>query len=237
MLALAALCPATAARADAARAAEARPAVVRVDTARAAEARTAGARVDTTHAAAAGESAPRDSVRVRPDLPPGLRTSDQRRALKRLLTDVGRSEIPAPHEWQRRKRPRLAMAASALVPGLGQVYNGRRLKVAVMVGAMSFYAGNIVLNWKKHQAWRDRARRLPAGSVARANAEILADFHEENAIDFMWWTGAAWLLGVVDAWIDAHLYDVRAFTPPVHETTGPPETAAAARYVGVTFSF
>jgi hypothetical protein len=57
------------------------------------------------------------------------------------------------------------------------------------------------------------------------------DFHKEQTRDYAWWSGAVWIIGVLDAYIDAHLYDVRAYRPSRQgssERTG---------YLTVNFSF
>jgi hypothetical protein len=67
--------------------------------------------------------------------------------MKEILKRMGSSEVEGRTTWERKKNPRTAMLCSALLPGLGQTYNGRRLKVGVMVGVASYYMGNMVLNW------------------------------------------------------------------------------------------
>jgi hypothetical protein len=135
------------------------------------------------------------------------------------------------------------MLSSALLPGLGQVYNGRRLKVGILVGFMSFYAGNMVINWRQHKYHEATRDLLEEGSDAWEREDILSQYHEERAIDFLWWSGATWLIGILDAWIDAHLYDVRAYKPDT-PAAEPPDAArlrfrsdATGRYVMLTIDF
>ena len=173
-------------------------------------------------AARAQEAAP-DSVRTPAREPAGAAEQEQ---LKQTLTAIGRREVPGDREWERRKIPRVAMLSSAILPGLGQVYNGRRIKVAVMVGFMSFYTGNIILNWRQHKLHEAQRDLHEEGTSAWEHEDGLSEFFEERAIDFVWWAGGTWLIGVLDAWIDAHLYDIRAYSP---ESQEPVEGAAGAR--------
>jgi len=156
----------------------------------------------------------------------GRTSVEDQEEIKESLTHIGRSEVPGQREWERKKVPKLAMLSSALLPGLGQVYNGRRLKVGVLVGFMSFYTGNVIINWQKHKYHEAQRDLLPEGTSAWNQQDLLSSFHEERAIDFMWWAGATWLIGILDAWIDAHLYDVRAYTPESTDT-GEPATGAS----------
>jgi len=149
----------------------------------------------------------------------------EREQIKRVLSDIGRRQVEGgKYRWERQKQPRVALFSSALLPGLGQVYNGRRLKVAIMVGVMSFYAGSAIQDWRHHKYYRARARRLPEFSNAQRNADAFADSYEKSAIDFLWWSGGTWLLGMIDAWIDAHLYDVRGYTPVVPDVPAAGDT-------------
>jgi hypothetical protein len=129
--------------------------------------------------------------------------------------------VSGQRQWERKKNPQVAMLSNALLPGLGQTYNGRRLKVAVMVGFFSFYAGNMVLSWQRHEFYEARRDLSPPGSDAFELNDRLSLFYEEQAIDFLWWTAAVWLIGIIDSWIDAHLYDVRAYTPDAPDAPEP----------------
>jgi hypothetical protein len=127
------------------------------------------------------------------------------------------------------------MICSMVLPGLGQTYNGRKLKVGLMVGAMSYYAGNGVLNWRRYQSNSYQARTLPAGSDEQEKSAELADFYQEEARTFLWWSGAVWLLGLLDSWIDAHLYDVREYTPPPPPENNVPATGDEVSYLTLGF--
>jgi len=163
-----------------------------------------------------------DADSVLTPAPVGARATDaERQALKKTLRNVGRREIDAPRQWERRKNPKVAMLSNALLPGLGQTYNGRRLKVAVMVGFFSFYGGNMVLSWQRHEYYEALRDMSPPGSSSFELNDRLSLFYEEQAIDFFWWTGAVWLIGILDSWIDAHLYDVRAYTPDTPDAPEP----------------
>jgi hypothetical protein len=139
---------------------------------------------------------------------------DERVRIKEMLQRMGRSEVEGERLWERRKSGRVAMLSSALLPGLGQVYNGRRIKVAVMVGVASGYIAQIWLNHKAGQRARAQRDRLTPGTRLYDFQNRLSKFYEDEARTWGWWTGAVWIIGILDAWTDAHLYDIRAYTPP-----------------------
>jgi hypothetical protein len=166
---------------------------------------------------------------------------DERAQLKETLQNMSRSEVDAATEWERRKVPRVAMLCSAVLPGLGQTYNGRRLKVGVMVGFASFYFGNVFLNWKWHERALATRDLLPEGSAQWNLQNQLAEYHEEVAKDYLWWSAAVWLIGILDAWADAHTYDVRAYEPRTpggqDGTTVDVGTRAGGVFVGMSIGF
>jgi hypothetical protein len=142
--------------------------------------------------------------------------TQERDELKSTLTQLGAGEVPGLRQWQRRKVSTTALYSSAALPGLGQLYNGRRIKVGLAAGFFSVYLAGAWLNWKDAQRWTAYRDNLPEDTsgdiVDFANRQI--EFHKETSRDFVWWTAAIWVINMLDAWIDAHLFDLRAYTPP-----------------------
>ncbi len=156
--------------------------------------------------------------------------------VKAMLQRMGSSEVEGGTQWERKKNPKVAMLCSALLPGLGQTYNGRRLKVGLMVGFTSYYFGNGWLEWKRHEASIAARDASPPGSSTFLRENDNAEIHKENARRFLWWAGAVWIIGILDSWIDAHLYDVREYTPPARpQTSGLPESGNPTNYVTIGF--
>lgn len=140
-------------------------------------------------------------------------------ATKAVLQKMGSHEVEGRTQWERKKNPQVAMLCHTLLPGLGQVYNGRRLKVGLMAGFATYYYGTTWLNYKKWKGAEARRELYDPGSTGYLREDGLASFYKEEARTYLWWSGAVWLIGLVDSWIDAHLYDVRRYTPPA-----PPES-------------
>ena len=123
------------------------------------------------------------------------------------------------------------MFSSMLLPGLGQVYNGRRIKTVLMVGISGFYMSKIWLEHKNAQRRKMARDSYPLDTVEWRFENLWYDFHREQTKDYAWWSGAVWIIGVLDSYIDAHLYDVRAYRPSREGNSG------RISYLTVNFSF
>ncbi len=159
-------------------------------------------------------------------------STEEREQLKSDLLQLGSNEVPGLRRWQRRKNPTVAWLSSVVLPGLGQLYNGRRIKVGLAAGFFSVYAAGAWLHRKDAQSWtafRDNLPEdAPQGVINNANDWIT--FHKETARDFLWWTGAIWLIVQLDAWIDAHLYDLRVYSPPAPVVDSSIKSPAESRH-------
>jgi hypothetical protein len=142
-------------------------------------------------------------------------SEEKREELKGTLALVGSKETTGLRQWQRRKNAKVAMLSTAVLPGLGQLYNGRRIKVGLAAGFFSYYAAGAWMNWKSAQSWTAYRDNLPEDNTRQINkANEFIDFHKETARDYLWWTGFVWVVCILDSWIDAHLFDLRVYTPP-----------------------
>jgi len=118
-----------------------------------------------------------------------------------------------------------------VLPGLGQLYNGRRIKTIIAVGAFSYYLGRAWLEQKESQRSLKARDALDPDTFEWREEDAWYQFHRESARDYLWWSGAVWLIAALDAFVDAHLYDVRAVKPEVVQERG------GAKYVGFSISF
>jgi hypothetical protein len=133
--------------------------------------------------------------------------------LKRVLGDETGTPVPG-MKYHERKSGRVAMACALLVPGLGQIYNEKPLKAAIALGVETFYLSRISMNrryWAREKIVRD------AFSVDDSRWTIHDRWVEEyweRSVDWIWWSGAALLVIVIDAYVDAHLDDMRFHVEP-----------------------
>lgn len=99
------------------------------------------------------------------------------------------------------------MARSAIVPGWGQLYNHQPLKAVVVVGAEGTLVALALHELTLQNDAVQRAADAAAfgDSTANALATLEAETHRNRKISWIWWTLAAHLLSMADAYVDAHL--------------------------------
>jgi len=161
----------------------------------------------------------------------GALDTDSKEAIKREMARIGQSEVPGEREWQRHKSATVATASSMALPGLGQLYNGRRIKTIIAVGVFTYYLGRAWLEQKDAQRSLKARDALDPDTLEWREEDAWYQFHRESAKDYLWWSGAVWLITALDAFVDAHLYDVRAVKPAVVQESG------GAKYIGFSVSF
>lgn len=91
------------------------------------------------------------------------------------------------------KSPKKAFALS-LVPGLGQVYNGKWIKSALIIG----------LEVSSFMAWRlnlDRYNNYDSNNFPLRKYRYL-----EKRNKYAWWMGIIYVYSMIDAVVDAHLH-------------------------------
>lgn len=90
------------------------------------------------------------------------------------------------------KSPKSAMIRSLVFPGLGQFYNEQYIKAVIVLAGQSTLIGFSFY-------YNSRARE--------SATPLEKDFYKDRRNLMYWWIGAATLLSMLDAYIDAHLYD------------------------------
>ncbi|MCH8012978.1 MAG: hypothetical protein IIA61_13710 [Candidatus Marinimicrobia bacterium] len=92
-------------------------------------------------------------------------------------------------EAQVEKLPSKAVLYS-LIPGGGQVYNGKYLKAILIMSAGVYSAYNFILN-----------RNLYLNTDTTVNRSR----YRERRNKFAWWVGFVYIYGLIDAMVDSHL--------------------------------
>jgi len=90
------------------------------------------------------------------------------------------------------KSPRGAIFRSALLPGWGQWYNGKKLKALIVLGGELAIVGNAVYFNQK---------------VVRSSSDFEKQYYQYYRNRAFWWLLAAHLLNILDAYVDAHLWN------------------------------
>jgi len=138
---------------------------------------------------------------------------EERQKLKEDLRLMAREEVAGKKRWQRKKSPLVAVLCNMVLPGLGEVYNGRKFKAIVMIGLSAGYMGKA---WIEHKrAVRNKMFRdaLEPNTQAWRFQDAWYQYHRDNSLDYVWWSAAIWLIGMLDAYVDAHLFDLQAYRP------------------------
>jgi len=128
--------------------------------------------------------------------------------LDSVLTRESGADLPDGSSWKRRKNPRVAMLCALIFPGLGQIYNEKPYKAALVMGVETFYLGNILFNYRyaeREEYLRDRS--IP-GTTAWRDHDAMTLYYKERMIDWVWWSAGAILIVILDAYVDAHLHDM-----------------------------
>lgn len=99
------------------------------------------------------------------------------------------------------RSPTGALLRSAAMPGWGQFYNERPVK-GLVLGALEL--GLLALLVDEHvRAESARDEFLESGDPGD---EADYETHRERRLDLIWLTAASWLYGMMDAYVDAHLF-------------------------------
>lgn len=109
--------------------------------------------------------------------------------------------------------PSKAAFYSAVMPGLGQIYNKKYWKVPIVYGGMGLSLYYYFWNNDKYHEFRDGYKNLLAGRpntgrLANLDADRLLRaqrFHQRNRDLSMLITVGIYILNIVDANVDAHL--------------------------------
>ena len=128
--------------------------------------------------------------------------------LDSVLTRESGADMPDGFSWKRRKNARVAMLCALLFPGLGQIYNEKPYKAALVMGVETFYLSQVLLNYRNaERAEILRSRAIP-GTAEWREYDVDAITYKERMIDWIWWSAGAMLIVVLDAYVDAHLHDM-----------------------------
>ncbi|SHM17818.1 DUF5683 domain-containing protein [Chryseobacterium polytrichastri] len=144
--------------------------------------------------------------------------------------------------------PTRAGLYSAVLPGLGQFYNKKYWKVPIVWGAVGAGVGIAMWNDKQYKKYREYYVAKLNGTpnefvdshpwldkVALGNAQDRSKRQRDYAIAI---TGLIYILNIVDAVVDAHLYESRhdpdlSFSPAVIQDQygiSPPKTGVSLSY-------
>ncbi|WP_234111043.1 MULTISPECIES: DUF5683 domain-containing protein [Chryseobacterium] len=168
---------------------------------------------------------PNDSIRVE-NHPKDSLSAVQPKSEIAVLTDIQKSNAPAK---TMNFNPTKAGLYSAVLPGLGQYYNKKYWKIPIVWGAIGTGVGIAIWNQNQYTRYRNafiaqlNGQPHEFSDIPGITAEALGRVQDRQkrqrdyAIAI---TGLIYVLNIVDAVVDAHLYEGRkdpdlAFKPAV----------------------
>jgi len=144
--------------------------------------------------------------------------------------------------------PRKAVLFSALLPGMGQVYNQKYWKVPVIYGAGGAFAYFVGFNQLKYKKFRDAVANGTQDEVVLIDGRYIPSENLERGMNYyrryrdisVLGLGAIYLLNIIDAMIDASFFyydvsdDLSMQLQPVM-ITAPGTTAALGFQINIGF--
>lgn len=100
------------------------------------------------------------------------------------------------------KSPWFAVLQSAIVPGLGQIYNESYIKAPIIWGAAALLVYGWVYNNNRHSDYGNLYQQTQNELYRRYR-----DFYGDQRDLFTIYMGLVYLLNLVDAYVDAQLFD------------------------------
>ena len=100
------------------------------------------------------------------------------------------------------------MLRSAILPGWGQFYNNEPLK-GIAFGTVELG----LLSWLI-------AEHIASEEARKSNDEPSYQLHSQRRLDLIWYTSAAWLFGLLDAYVDAYLFSFSTENEVFERETG-----------------
>lgn len=110
------------------------------------------------------------------------------------------------------KSPWNAVVRSAIIPGLGQIYNHSYWKVPIVWGLIGWLSYNW---WQNDKQYKDY-RYLYQLSIGQGQENMLykriREFYRDQRDLFAIYLGLTYFLNIVDAYVDAHLFNFSVLT-------------------------
>lgn len=117
-------------------------------------------------------------------------------------TNVDTTNSSTQINFQMSKSPWGAVVRSAIIPGWGQFYNESYWKIPVIWGT----AGWLIYNWVDNNKLYNDYKSLYSNSENEYYRR-LRNFYRDQRDKFTIYIGLLYLLNLIDAYVDAHLFD------------------------------
>jgi len=116
---------------------------------------------------------------------------------------------------QTQKSPTRAVLYSALVPGGGQIYNETYVKAGIVIGVQAYFVTNAIYHDAKAQDYKDKVNSTTDALLLQEYKDKRKEYQELRTSDF-WWIGITAALSMLDAYVEAQLFDFEAQKDKLH---------------------
>ena len=125
-----------------------------------------------------------------------------------LLNDTIKKKDTA-YTFKMTRSPGKAMLYSAVLPGAGQFYNESYWKIPIIWGIGGYFVYEIVKNNNNYIDYRDlyANSQTPENPNGDLRYTTLREFYRDQRDQFYLYAGLVYLVNLVDAYVDAHLFD------------------------------
>jgi hypothetical protein len=128
---------------------------------------------------------------------------------KYLLNDSLKPKSDSVKKFEMKKSPWTAVGLSAMMPGLGQLYNHSYWKIPVVLALGGYLGYEIVKNNNTFLDYRDKY--VASQSLYPLDGDLILkqyrEFYRDQRDNFILYFGLFYLINLVDAYVDAHLFD------------------------------
>jgi hypothetical protein len=112
------------------------------------------------------------------------------------------------YKFVMQKSPLGAVLRSAVFPGWGQIYNHSYWKAPVIWGFISYYLYFWIRNNNSYIEWGDLySKSLNESKTGNRDYKLYRDFYHDQRDLFTIYIGIVYLLNLMDAYVDAQLFD------------------------------
>ncbi len=110
-------------------------------------------------------------------------------------------------KFQMTKSPWQAVLRSMLIPGLGQYYNESYWKIPIILGAFTYLGYQWKINNDNYFNYKSLFQNSINNNQSNYNYYKLREFYRDQRDLFAVYIGLAYLLNLIDAYVDSHLFD------------------------------
>lgn len=132
-------------------------------------------------------------------------------------------------EYYSGKNPKKAATLSLFIPGGGQYYNESYIKSAFWATTEVFFIGLTYYHYSRVVYWQDkRSEAVDESTWNNCNGHVKDQLEKRN--NGYWWLGGTIILSVMDAFVDATLYNYDKEKQKIH-------MELSYNYIGLKYDF